>query len=374
VPLIRYEFKDPLVNVDKFWSVEHPYKGDPKVFWTGWGRIGSRGQEELSRYKTAEEAKKKLAGKIREKERKGYVLVKGDSTFAQAAATGPGHTAKGLKAGREFSVQLLQTWDGKTVPEHATCESKIDGIRCVFVFSGNRFCAFSRNGNTLNNVMHVAAELYKNFDGYCLDGELIGKGTWEGTMESARSDERGEGSDLFFLVFDCLTHEEIDTRTCRRTLKERLALLDKLWPKKCTMNSGILVGKTVKTPADVERLHDRYVEAGFEGAVLKDLDSCYAFRRTKDWVKIKRFDDADYRVVGTEEGKGKHAGTFGKFMVKGPKGRISGVGSGITDVQRREFWKLGKKLIGKWISVKHQGVSPDGGLRFPVFKRLRWDR
>lgn len=373
--VLRYEFVDKVANSSKFWQIEHPLKGDEKQFRTTWGKIGGEGQTEVAKYRTAEEARKKLASKIREKEQKGYILVKGDKAKAAKAAEGPGRTTKGLKAGNQFSVQLLNKWNGETVPKDAVVEPKIDGLRAVFVFAGDRFCCYSRKGNTLNNVIHVAAELYKAFDGYCLDGELISnKGKWEDTMHDARADQRGDGtSDLFFAAFDCLTHEELDTRICKRTLAERRALMERLWPKQ-TCNSGILVEKRVKTVADVKKATAAYIKAGFEGAVLKDLDSVYSFRRTNDWTKIKEFDTEDYKIVGFEEGTGKFLGTFGKFLVKGPKGKVSGVGSGITVAQRKEFWKLGKKLIGKVIEVKHQGVSPDGGLRFPTFVRLRLDK
>lgn len=372
--ILRYEFDDPTTNSSKFWEVEHPFKGDEKQFHVAWGRIGSKGQDEVARYKTADEARKKLASKIRQKEQKGYVLASGDRKKAAKAAEGPGKSAKGLKAGGKFKVQLLEKWDGETLPARALVQAKLDGLRGMFIFAGDRFCCYSRNGNTLNNVLHIAAELYRAFDGYCLDGELISNGKWEDTMHDARSDERVDGtSDLYFAAFDCLTHEEIDTRTCHRSLEERLTLMERLWPKK-TLNSGMLISRPVKTPADVKKAMGTYLAAGFEGAVIKDLDAPYAFRRSKGMLKVKVFDTEDYKIVGFEEGSGKNLGTFGKFLVKGPKGRVSGVGSGITDAQRREFWKLGKKLIGKVVEVKHQGVSPDGGLRFPTFVRLRLDR
>jgi DNA ligase-1 len=372
---LRYEFEDPTVGSSKFWEVEHPLNGDERQFRTTWGRIGGSGQTEVAKYKTAEEAKKKLASKIREKERKGYELTSGDRRTAEKASDGPGKEAKGLKAGGKFSLQLLKPWDGETLPDRAVVEPKIDGLRAFFVFSGDRFCCYSRNGNTLNNVLHVAAELYRAFDGYCLDGELIaGTGTWEDTMSDARADQRGDGtSGLYFAAFDCLTHEEIDTRTCGRTLEERRELMERLWPKR-TLNSGILIQKPVRSAKDAQKAANAYIKDGFEGAVVKDLDSFYAFRRTDDWTKIKEFETHDYKIVGFEEGKGKFLGTFGKFLVKGPKGKVSGVGSGISVAQRNEFWKLGKKLIGKIVEVKHQGVSPDGGLRFPTFIRLRLDK
>lgn len=383
--MMRYELVDKIVNSSKFWQVEHPFKGDDKQFRTTWGRIGGKGQTEVAKYRTSEEAKKKLASKIRDKERKGYVLVKGDKTKAKEAAHGPGRLAKGIKAGGRFSVQLLQPWDGETVPKHAVTEPKLDGERAIMVFSGDRFCCFSRAGNQVNNVTHIAAELYRAFDGYVLDGEIIVGDRWErtGVLRADERDSLGEaikalrdGKSLhghpFFAVFDCLTHEELDNRTCRRSLAERRRLLEKLWPRQ-TVFSGILVQEPVSTPVDVRRMMNAYRAAGAEGAVLKDLDSPYTFRRSKEWTKVKKRETFDYRITRLEEGSGKYLGTLGKIFVKA-KGRESGVGTGMTNAERDDMWKRRKSLVGKFVEVTHHGFNENGGLREASFVRLRLDK
>ena len=276
----------------------------------------------------------------------------------------------------DFEVQLANEWDGKRMFENSTCEVKLDGVRCLLVISKGHYCCYSRNGNSFYNVGHIAAEL-TNFDGYVLDGELVstvlGDKGWAKTVSAARRDEEGDAS-LSYVVFDLLTAKEFDARKCSRTLVQRRALLKaKMPPKRCF--TGIVAGFNVEKPADVERLMKEFVKAGFEGAVLKDLDAPYAFRRSSAWLKVKPFKSGDYKIVGYEEGKGRLKGTLGKILVKGPKGTVSGVGTGFTDKQRDEFWERGDRLIGLVAEVKYQNVSKDSGaLRFPSFKRLRTDR
>lgn len=364
----RYELVDPSANHNKFWEIEV----HGSSYTTRYGRIGSAGAETTGHYSSPEEAEAEALKARTSKEKKGYVLVGG--TQKAGARTPRQATGEGGKLKIPgFSVQLLKEWDGETVPEHAVCEAKLDGLRAVFVFAGGRYCCFSRDGNTLHNVGHIAAELIKAFDGWCLDGELFG-GDWSKTMENVRSDERGEGSDVRFVIFDCLTHEELDTKTCERSLSERRRMIEKLLPKRVVFS--MLIDQTpVRTAADVERMTDLFIKAGFEGAVLKDMDSPYTFKRGTAWVKSKRFRSADLHIVSLVEGKGKHKGRLGKFVVKGPGGVASGVGTGFSDEQREEYWKLGKKLVGKIVEVKYQEVMKDGGgLRFPSFLRLRPDK
>jgi DNA ligase-1 len=275
----------------------------------------------------------------------------------------------------DFEVQLANEWDGKRVFPRSCCEVKCDGVRLLLSISKGHYCAWSRNGNTFNNIGHIAAEL-SNFDGYVLDGELVstvlGDEGWAKTVSAARRDEEGDAS-LSYVAFDLLTAKEFDARKCSRPLIQRKALLKAKMPtKRCF--TGVVASFDVSAPSDVERLMKEFVKAGFEGAMLKDLDAPYSFRRSSAWLKVKPFSSLDLKVVGLEEGKGRLKGTLGKILVKGPKGTISGVGTGFTDAERDRIWKLGRKVVGMIAEVKFQNATKDGALRFPSFKRWRVDR
>jgi DNA ligase-1 len=275
----------------------------------------------------------------------------------------------------DFEVQLANEYDGRRLFEHSSVEVKLDGMRCLMSIAKGRYCAWTRNGNQIFNVGHIAAEL-KNFDGYVLDGELVstvlGDEGWSRTVSAGKRKEEGDTS-LSYVVFDLLTSKEFDSRKCSRTLVQRRALLKAKMPKCCF--TGIVASFPVEKPTDVDRLMKKFVKIGFEGAVLKDLDSVYEFRRSNAWLKVKPFSSGDYPIVGYEEGKGRLKGALGKILVKGPKGTVSGVGTGFTDEQRHEFWRRGDKMIGMIAEVKYQNISKSSGaLRFPSFMRLRTDR
>jgi len=48
--------------------------------------------------------------------------------------------------------------------------------------------------------------------------------------------------------------------------------------------------------------------------------------------------------------------------------------SGMTDLQRRKFWRNPKSIVGKLIEVVYQEETIHGSLRHPRYKRHRPDK
>lgn len=122
-------------------------------------------------------------------------------------------------------------------------------------------------------------------------------------------------------------------------------------------NEVLVVDENVKSssPKDLERIHARYLEEGYEGAVMKKWDGNYLpGRQGWNWVKIKEIegtngklvDTFDLAILGYYLGKGKRSGFgIGAFLVgtKDEKGWVSlaKIGTGLTD---DEFVRLRSKL------------------------------
>ena len=268
-------------------------------------------------------------------------------------------------------LQAAKTWDRKWVPENAIIEPKHDGIRGVIIIDGDDFEAFSRAKKPINNVGHIARELMPSADGFAIDGEFVGK-DWASAISAVKSGEKGDTT-ARFVAFDAMPSGEFMSGKSSRPLKNRLANLKKIVPAGSNYVQ-VVDGKPVKTPEDVEEAVDKFIEAGYEGGMLKDLDAPYVFKKSDAWAKIKRFKSGDYPIVGFVPGKGKYTGTLGALMVRGPKGKTSGVGSGIPDKLRDEIWSNKDSLYGAVVEIKYQEVTPEGKLRMPVFYRLRPDK
>lgn len=97
--------------------------------------------------------------------------------------------------------------------------------------------------------------------------------------------------------------------------------------------------------------------AGYEGLVLHTTSGVY---------KVKDKQTYDVPVLGIELGNGKYFNMMGALITD-----MGRVGTGFTDVQRKEF-KTG--MVGKVIEVECMELTPSGMFRHPRFVRVREDK
>lgn len=68
-----------------------------------------------------------------------------------------------------------------------------------------------------------------------------------------------------------------------------------------------------------------------EGVMLKDPKSAYEHRRSNYLLKVKRFEDAEAKVIGHNKGTGRCERMCGAIVVKEKDGTKFKIGSGFTD-------------------------------------------
>ena len=112
---------------------------------------------------------------------------------------------------------------------------------------------------------------------------------------------------------------------------------------------------------------------GYEGAMVKTINAPYRFGRSYDVMKVKEFHDVDLPIIGLEEGTGRHKGRLGAVKIN-YNGVIVKVGSGFSDLERKQIWDNQISFLARIIEVRYQEVTPDGSLRFPTFVCFRNDR
>lgn len=145
---------------------------------------------------------------------------------------------------------------------------------------------------------------------------------------------------------------------------------------------------TVKTPEDLVDIMDNWVEMGYEGLIIRDPNGPYKNGRAtmkQEWMmKYKYFQDDEGIIVGFEElmhnaDTSTHklenqvpGDTLGKFLVRW-NGKIIpvGGGEGVTQELRKQWWDNRPKLLGKPLTFKFQGLTPNGFPRFPTIKGPR---
>lgn len=113
---------------------------------------------------------------------------------------------------------------------------------------------------------------------------------------------------------------------------------------------------------------------GGEGLVLHaNLFQPYqGGKRNSSIIKIKKGLSVDLRCTGVFRGAGKYADTLGGILCsyKGKTIRVSGM----TDADRKDWWKDNSIVVGKIVQIDAMGESAKGVLREPRFKGIRFDK
>lgn len=286
----------------------------------------------------------------------------------------------------KFAVQLADVYDGQELSGLYQFQPKLDGNR-VIMKDG---LGWSRNGkeyksqgvtDIINEVTDHDPDFFKK---WVLDGEMMGDLGFDQSSGALRRISEGDRKQAKFTywVFDMISREQWEKKETVSLLARQDILTTWITDARPALKSIKLVPTVCKRDPShdfIMKLCDDYIAAGFEGAMAKDARSPYVFKRGKNVLKVKRFKDADLKVVDMYEGKGKHKGRLGGIIVEGKIGKDvyrSEVGSGFNDSTREEIWNNKKKFLGRIAQVQYQELTPAPklSLRFPVFCMFRNDK
>ena len=308
-----------------------------------------------------------------------------------------------------FSCQLATNSEGR--PEMRgtkRLEPKLDGVRVLLAVSildsGIHATCYSRNGKIFENFKHIEDQVLENVmellsardkvsipgsdltRGFIFDGEVVGN-SFQELMRQARRKENVAAEDSVFHIFDIIPMSDFSRGHWNAQLGKRISLLEAMKPAFDKMPNAELLPHlmvdldTAEGKNQLERYANDMVVAGFEGIMIKDLDSPYICKRSTSWMKFKPVYDYDLTVIGIEPGTGKHHGRMGALICEGEddgKHIVVNVGSGYTDFERQEYWDNQSDVIGRTAVVMADAVTLNQNgsysLRFPRFKTFRYDK
>ena len=282
----------------------------------------------------------------------------------------------------QHQIMLASKFEGK-LKSKVSMSLKMDGIRNSILIENGNIKHISRQGKVVLGLEELNESLRKqNLDGYMLDGELIRKNIdnipsddnfrlTTKIVNSKSTDKRG----LEFVVFDIVPIEDYYKGESKLLYEERLKLLENLIEE----NEFIRLVPKFGITDDVEYIYkvlDDVVNNGEEGLILNTLNGKYGFgKRSKDVLKVKKFEDADVLVTNVLEGEGKFKGKLGKIEVQfkyKDKVYINYIGSGFNEFERDYFWVNKEELIGKIVTIKYFELSKNEkgevGFRFGTWK------
>jgi len=240
-------------------------------------------------------------------------------------------------------------------------QPKLDGVRCLAMWDGDRIALVSRKGKEYA-VGHIAQELESVIQpNMILDGEIYLHGaTFQEAVRLIKKHRPGESEKLEYWIYDVLMIGEEATEWVERhkILLEVMVANTKSIKRTETY--------TAHTEAEILGFQKLWVEQGFEGAIVREKHAFYEVnKRSNHLLKVKDFKDAEYKITGFTEGVGKFVGCIIWICVTEEDKPFKVVPKG-TLVQKKKWFKEADKYIGSWLKVKFFELSEDNVPRFPV--------
>ena len=279
-----------------------------------------------------------------------------------------------------FKVQLSEVYNvARCTSWPMQFQRKLDGMRAVAVIDldENTVCFVSREGLAIDSLDHIAEILKSKLHIFAnwqyrrimLDGEATA-GSFNDTVSQVKGGgkkgkKKAQAEDAVFNMFDIFyEHGNGDTQHSRTAQVQGIAA------QYANPKIGFVPAYQVDNDDDImNRVNDIWDEGG-EGGMVKDLMAHYQRRRGWSWMKIKKRDSAEFKVVSIFAGSGAYEHTAGGFVVELENGRHART-SGIKEAMRDEIWEQREAMPGRLIEIAFHERTPDGSFRHPRFVKFR---
>ena len=278
-----------------------------------------------------------------------------------------------------YEPKRLAQWAG-TGPGYGYIQPKLDGIRCRTVLLNGTATLLSSEENefhslpTLSKILSAFSSHYgRDLE---LDGELyLSNGTFQRLCSLVKRNTPSEEEFLVeYHIFDVLDpfDEALDQES-------RLELRQKVFESLSSMSEfcsefirEVPTFKVFLEEDYIDPILANFIEAGYEGFILRKADAPYYRKRTTTMLKMKPRKEDSYKIVGFEEEisiEGKPKAALGSLLLTdGTGARFSvGTGSFLTRDMRIALWVNRSELIGRTATIKYQELTSDRRVpRFPA--------
>lgn len=275
----------------------------------------------------------------------------------------------------------------KNIKFPAIVQLKADGTyREITVDSGN-VSARSRSGE--NYDYPVLFEAFKDYP----DGVYVGELTVRGIPDRAKGNglinsDAPPHDDIVIQLWDYITIDEYkqaglkDKKNPNKTTyNERWNALNAIEFTRPSKNIEMIPAFNVDTLKEALEACSSWMNDGYEGAILKDLNAVFKDGTSKQQLKLKLQIDAEMRITGFTEGsKGtKREGKIGAIEFANDEGTIKGRTSGFSDEQLDYFTNHQNELLNKIMTVQFNDLTKAEGndyyaLSHPRFIEIRDDK
>ena len=291
-----------------------------------------------------------------------------------------------------FKVALAKEYDGKCDWQNDNwwASRKLDGVRCLAVVNYEGECTlYSRMGKeltTLNKVkeaIEATGIINTVFDGeICLIDEN-GNEDFQGVMKQLRRKDH-QIENPAYMIFDMIHKPNFDNQKGGPILSQRLQALRGFLTGRYITNNVLRYCEQFQITDG--RHFDKWGQIAtdnkWEGFMVRK-DVSYEGKRSKNLQKVKKFYDAEYKVIDVDfdnhevvrDGKSETIKMLSQVWIE-HKGHKVKVGSGFTQNERMWYTAnyLNESIVGKIITVQYfeETKNDKGGisLRFPTVKHI----
>lgn len=279
----------------------------------------------------------------------------------------------------------------KNIKFPAYVQLKADGTYREFAVQNGACTSRSRSGEYYEYP--VIFEELRNYP----DGVYIGELTVSGVDDRAKGNGMINSDDpphdlIMLDLWDYVTHEEYvkagakdkknaPAKTYAERWSELTDIVSAATSSGVSKNIRLIDTHVVNSMKEALDITSGYMNAGYEGAVLKGATGTFKDGTSKQQLKLKLKIDCEMRITGFQEGTPgtKREGKIGSILFENDEGTIKGKTSGFTDEELDEFTSKQDELIGKIITVQFNDLSRAEGndyyaLSHPRFIEVRNDK
>jgi len=257
-----------------------------------------------------------------------------------------------------------------------TIQPKLDGVRCL-AYNKNGTVFLQSRGGEEYLMTHITKELEGRIpEGMALDGELYSHGTALQTLNSWVRKPQDASVNVKLHVYDYTLMKEAKVTWEKRS--QELAA----WFKKNSDSVYIELtpNLTATSHAEIDEAHATFTAEGYEGAIVRLPKGLYKFgRRSSDLLKVKSFQDAEFKIVGWNRSKPRIAkDSQTQRVLEFPVFRcVTKAGNEFdclpkgTEEERIAMLEEADKYVGQLLKVQYFALTQDGVPQFPVGLAIR---
>jgi ATP-dependent DNA ligase len=260
-------------------------------------------------------------------------------------------------------------------------QRKYDGVRCLSYYDikNNKIICYTRTQKEFpgkeyikNILLKYLPDFIKNNFSLYLDGEFYKHGLrLQDISGESRNETEGETKKLEYHIYDCFYPDNMQME-----FKNRLKLLDTFLNKINNEDKKII--KKVETillddKKKVDEFFNKVVNEGYEGCILRNIDSPYLGNatktgtntRSKNVIKLKAKFTDEFEIVNFTEGKkGKAKGAI-IWVCKTKDGdEFNITPKNMSDIERKKLYDecsknnlFEKKYKGLMLTVEYEELS-----------------